>query len=302
MCLLQMALMKDGASNPSIQLRRVTKVVGRMSLCVCTHSATVPAMIREPFLKTQGIHNFRDYGGWAVAGGGRVQTGLLFRSGQHVDATEEDLAAIAALDIRTVIDLRGESERERHPCRRVEGWNGEVVFYDGETTSSPPHMDVEPGSSAGDFARQRMIAVYTRMPHNPAMIDMFGRYLTVLDQREGASLVHCFAGKDRTGIAATMLLHILGVNKDDQREEFLRTNQSPTFDVLVQQSLPGIEERLGRKLEVDAVRDLLGVREEYLDTFHAEVERDYGSFDDYLTRVIGVDEPQRERLKERFLA
>ncbi|WP_341711157.1 tyrosine-protein phosphatase [Erythrobacter sp.] len=258
-------------------------------------------MIRDAFLETKGIHNFRDYGGWHAPGEGRVRRDVLFRSGQHVDATDDDLKAIAELDIRTVIDLRGTSERDRNPCRRVEGWNGEVVFYDGETTSSPPHMDVEPGSSASDFARQRMIAVYTRMPHNPAMIDMFGRYLKVLADRDGASLVHCFAGKDRTGIAATMLLHILGVSEEDQREEFLRTNKSPTFEVLVQQSLPGIEERLGRKLDAEQVRDLLEVRAEYLDTFHAEVERDYGDFDSYLSQVIGIGNDLRTRLRERFL-
>ena len=60
-------------------------------------TATVSAMIRDPFLKTQGIHNFRDYGGWATKGGGAVRTGLLFRSGHHVGATDADLAAIAPL-------------------------------------------------------------------------------------------------------------------------------------------------------------------------------------------------------------
>ena len=80
-------------------------------------------MIRESFVETEGIHNFRDYGGWSVAGGGRVREGLLYRSGQHVGATEQDLAAIADLDIRTVIDLRGTSERERRRIlkrRRIE--------------------------------------------------------------------------------------------------------------------------------------------------------------------------------------
>ena len=75
------------------------------------HAATVARMIREPFLETRGIHNFRDYGGWKTRSGGQVRTGLLFRSGHHVEATDEDLAAIAPLGIHTVIDLRGESER-----------------------------------------------------------------------------------------------------------------------------------------------------------------------------------------------
>ena len=265
-------------------------------------AATVQSMIRDVFLKTEGIHNFRDYGGWSTGGGGRVKTGLLFRSGHHVGATDADLSAIADLRIRTVIDLRGESERNANPCRRVDGFDGEVVYYDGETSSSPPHMDVEPADTASDFAKKRMMAVYTRMPENPAMIDMFGRYLRILAERDGASLVHCYAGKDRTGIAATMLLQILGVDEGDQREEFLRTNASPSFDVLVRQSLPSIEKRLGRKLEVDEVRDLLEVREEYLDTFLRIVRNGHGSLDGYLDQVIGVDDRLREALRAKFVS
>ena len=265
-------------------------------------AATLAHMIRDPFLETQGIHNFRDYGGWRTKGGGQVRNGLLYRSGHHVEATDEDLAAIAPLGIHTVIDLRGESERSANPCRRVEGFDGEVVFYEGETTSSPPHMDIDPEMTAADFARERMLAVYTRMPDNPAMIEMFGRYLNILAERDGASLVHCYAGKDRTGVAATMLLHILGVSEDDQRREFLRTNESPTFEILARQSLPGIEARLGRKLDEGAARDLLGVREEYLDRYLGIASERHGSFDGYLERAIGVDDALRDALIARFVA
>ena len=259
-------------------------------------------MIRDAFLDTQGIHNFRDYGGWQTQSGGTVRTGLLYRSGHHVEATDEDLAAIAPLGIHTVIDLRGESERSAHPCRRVEGFDGEVVFYEGETTSSPPHRDIEPEMTASDFARERMLAVYTRMPDNPAMIDMFGRYLTILAEREGASLVHCFAGKDRTGIAATLVLHILGVSEADQRAEFLRTNDAPTIDVLRRQSVPGIEARLGRTLDEEGIRALLEVHGDYLDRFHEVVRDKYGSLDAWLEAEIGVDDALRESLRERYLA
>ncbi|MBX7482590.1 tyrosine-protein phosphatase [Qipengyuania qiaonensis] len=259
-------------------------------------------MIRDAFLGTQGIHNFRDYGGWSTQDGGSVRTGVLFRSGHHVDATDADLAAIAPLGIRTVIDLRGESERAANPCRRVQGFDGTVVFYEGETTSSPPHMDIRPDSSFSDFARGRMLAVYTRMADNPAMIEMFGRYLNILAQRDGASLVHCYAGKDRTGVAATMLLHILGVSVENQRREFLRTNDSPTYAVLARQSLPGIEARLGRRIDEIAARDLLGVREEYLDRYLEIATARHGSLDGYLEKAIGVDDALRDALIARFLA
>ena len=256
----------------------------------------------NPFLDTQGIHNFRDYGGWRTRDGGQVRRGLLYRSGQHVAATDQDLQLISALDIRTVIDLRGTSERERNPCRRVDGFDGEVLFYEGETSSSPPHMDVDDSVTTAQYARERMMAVYQRMPANPAMQAMFARYLRILADRDGASLVHCFAGKDRTGIAATLLLHILDVSEKDQMAEFLRTNSAPTLAVLRSQSVPGIEARLGRTLDESAIRALLEVHEDYLRRFHATVAEIDGGLGSWLERRAGVDDDLRRRLRDRLVA
>ena len=252
------------------------------------------------FLATEGIHNFRDYGGYPTQGGGRVVTGLLYRSGQHVEASEADLATFADLGIRTVVDLRGNGERERHPCRRPDLWDGEVVFYDGETSSRPPHEPEAKFDLTAESARERMLGVYTRMPQNAAMQAIFGQYLHALASREGASLVHCFAGKDRTGIAAALLHHILGVSRVDMLAEFLRTNDAPTYDILERQSLPGIEARLG-PLPRDAVAELMEVREAYLDRFMEVVDAEWGSLDSFLGQAIGVDDRLRDALSERFV-
>lgn len=253
------------------------------------------------FLPVEGIHNLRDYGGWPSADGGRVREGLLYRSGQHVGATDADLALIERLDIRTVIDLRGTGERERNPCRRVPGWNGEVVFYAGDTSNSPPHMDVENGQVTEAAAVARMTALYRRIPHNPAMHSIVGDYLRVLAKRDGASLVHCFAGKDRTGIAVTLLLHILGVSRDDQLAEFLRTNDAPTYGVLHAQSLPHLEQRFG-PIELAAVEALMGVRPDYFQAFEDEVAASYGTLDKLLEQRLGVDDALRVQLRDRFVA
>ncbi|MFN2101118.1 tyrosine-protein phosphatase [Altererythrobacter sp. MF3-039] len=258
-------------------------------------------MIRERFLPTTGIHNFRDYGGYRTGNGGHVRTGMLFRSGHHVGATDDDLQHFSDAGIRTVIDLRGLSEREAHPCRRIEGWRGEVIFYEGETASSPPHMDIDEHTTTVEFARNRMMQLYTRMPRNPAMIEMFTRYFQILDERDGASLVHCFAGKDRTGVAATLLLHVLGVSREDQVSEFVLTNAAPTFDVLKSQSAPGIEERLGRPLDDDALQALLGVHEDYIHHWIETAEADQGSLDGYIETKLGVDDALRARLNDKFV-
>lgn len=255
-----------------------------------------------PFFVTQGIHNLRDYGGYAVPGGGRVRTGVLLRSGQHMEASDEDLDLIRALDIRTVIDLRGTSEREGFPCRRHASFAAQVIAYDGETTNSPPH---EGGGGrvvmTPENARERMLAVYTRMPVNPAMIDIFSRYFKALDENDGASLVHCFAGKDRTGIAASLLLHVLGVHHDDIVAEFLLTNEAPTRAILERQSLPRMEAHYGA-IEPEALHNLMGVLPEYIDTYIAKVTADHGSLDAYLEAILGVDEQRKERLRAKLVA
>lgn len=255
----------------------------------------------EPFLPTDGIHNLRDYGGYAAADGARVRSGLLFRSGQHMEASDEDLDTIQSLDIRTIVDLRGLSERTSFPCRRHDEFGADVIAFDGETTSSPPHeggWDKE--DMTAEKARQRMLSVYTRMPVNPAMIEMFSRYFKALETRKGGSLVHCFAGKDRTGIAASLLLHLLGAHKDDVVAEFMRTNDAPTQHILERQSLPRMEAHYG-EIEPEAIRNLMGVREEYIERYWSEVTRDHGSVDAYLANSLGVDDTRKARLRERFL-
>ncbi|WP_298302749.1 tyrosine-protein phosphatase [uncultured Erythrobacter sp.] len=262
-------------------------------------------MIREPFpapfLTTDGIHNLRDYGGYAADDGTKVKSGFLFRSGQHMEASEADLELVQSLDIQTIIDFRGESERTSFPCSRHPEFAADVIAFEGETTSSPPH---EGGWDKTDMTaekgRQRMISVYTRMPVNPAMIDMFGRYFRSLDERDGGSLIHCFAGKDRTGVGASLLLHVLGVHYDDIVAEFMLTNDAPTQHILERQSLPRMEAHYGY-IEPEAIRNLMGVREEYIGTYWQEVMRDHGSVDNYLAQTLGVDEARKARLRKRLL-
>lgn len=255
-----------------------------------------------PFYVTQGIHNLRDYGGYAVVGGGRVRHGVLFRSGQHMEATDADLALVQGLDIRTVVDLRGTSERSGFPCRRHAKFAAQVIAYDGETSNSPPH---EGGGGrvvmTPEKARERMLAVYTRMPVNPAMIWIFRQYFNALDANDGGSLVHCFAGKDRTGIAASLLLHVLGVHRDDIVAEFLLTNAAPTRAILERQSLPRMEAHYGA-IAPEALHNLMGVLPEYIETYIAEVTRDHGSLDAYLAGILGVDEARKQRLRAKLVA
>lgn len=97
-------------------------------------------MLAERVLPLSGIHNFRDYGGYAVEGNGRLRDNFLWRSAHHEAASDDDLAAVDALGLQTVIDLRGDDERALHPCRRSPNFAGRVLFAGGITAGLAPHL------------------------------------------------------------------------------------------------------------------------------------------------------------------
>ena len=80
----------------------------------------------------EGVDNFRDFGGYATACGRGVKPGRLFRSAQHAEASDADLAAIRAMGLSAVVDLRRPSERNRQPSRRWDGFAAKVIVNDHE--------------------------------------------------------------------------------------------------------------------------------------------------------------------------
>ncbi|MCB2087511.1 MAG: tyrosine-protein phosphatase [Sphingomonadaceae bacterium] len=258
-------------------------------------------MTKDRLLPLEGIHNFRDYGGYATVDGGRVRSVVLWRSGQHHEATDADLAVLAEIDFANIVDLRGSSERNGFPCRRPEGFAAQVVFYDGETTNRAPHEEAEQGEPTPEQAHLRMVKLYRRMPYNPPMLAIFRDYFTALSEGKGTSLVHCFAGKDRTGVAVALLHHALGVHPDDAMADYLLTNlANENSDVLARQSARLFAKRPGNA-RGEALKVLLGTDEAFLLAAFERIADEHGSIDAYLEDMLGVDSVKREALRNALL-
>nr|WP_137678665.1 tyrosine-protein phosphatase [Parerythrobacter lutipelagi] len=251
-------------------------------------------------LPLEGVHNFRDYGGYATSGGSRMKRGLLWRSGQHLEATDADLKAIAALDLQHVIDFRGRSERTSYPCRRHADFAADVVFYDGETAALAPHVEAAEGVLDVGAAHAKMEALYARLPQREPVLYVMRRYFEVLSkgpgQDGGPSLVHCLAGKDRTGMAVALLHHAVGVHPDDAMEDFLLTNTVGNIDARIAAGAVAVREKWGN-LSDDTIRVLMGVDERYLVAMRKAVEAEHGSLDAFLKDVLGVTQERREALR-----
>lgn len=268
----------------------------------CRALARLPlsaAMIREhetgPFLVTEGIHNLRDYGGYAVPGGGRVKTGLLYRSGHHADATEPDLQTVAALGLTHVVDLRGDSERARHTCRRPHDFSATVLFFEGETAGLAPHLEAAEDSVDANSAHRAMVELYAALPDRVGLNAVLRRYFAALATGAGSTLVHCAAGKDRTGIAVDLLHHLLGVHPDDAMADYLLTNESPRNEERIAHGRALMGGKYGARDE-QTIRVLMGVDPAFLEAArHSVIER-FGSTDSYLEQHLGVDAEMRAAL------
>lgn len=258
----------------------------------------------ERVLPFEGIHNFRDYGGYGARDGARLRDRVLYRSGQHVDATADDLKKVDGLGLVTVVDLRGDSERAAYPCARAEDFAAAVLFAPGETAGAAhaPHVEAARQVTTAPEAHEAMVALYASMPFRPKLIEAFQLYFEALAERDGPSLLHCLAGKDRTGLAAGLLHHLLGVHRDDLLADYMLTNVAGNIERRIAAGASTVRANFGHAMEEDAVRTLMSVHPAYLETGFAAIEAQHGSIEAYARDVLAVSPERLSKIEARLLA
>ncbi|MDB5969962.1 MAG: hypothetical protein JWQ90_2412 [Hydrocarboniphaga sp.] len=248
-----------------------------------------------------GSSNFRELGGLPAADGRRVRHGLIYRAGHLAHLSSDDLAGLHALQVKLVCDLRSHKERERLPSRLPDGQTPEILTLSVNedaaalSRSFVDRLRADP-TSAG--VRAAILAVYRGQPR------AFHGKLSVLVDRILAGpgvplIIHCHAGKDRTGFVCAMLLHALGAPRQSIFENYLAS----LFDV--QQGAIDMAKLLkldtGVDIDPDALRPLCGVDEAYLAAaFDAAVEQ-YGSLDGYLQQAAAMTPERTAQLRELLL-
>ncbi len=249
----------------------------------------------------EGIHNFRDYGGYAVAGGGRLRGGLLYRSAHHGNATPADLAQLDALGLRAVVDLRGRSEREKMPCRRASGFSAQLYEVPEETGGLlGPLIEQARARPGGLDASWLMREGYATMPFRWRMKGILRNHFDALAAHGGPVLVHCMAGKDRTGLAVALLQDAMGVHRDDVMADFLLTNEAGNAD-LKGDGPNSIRVTFGGELTDEQVRELSAVRPEYLDAAMNAVRERHGGTAQYLRDALSIPEEWITAIRLRLI-
>jgi protein tyrosine/serine phosphatase len=250
----------------------------------------------------EAIDNFRDFGDYA-AGHRRLKPRLLYRSASQSRATDADLEKLAALGLSVIVDLRRANEREREPSRRWSGFAARVIENDiGQETADEWATFIQSSDLSEASFRNYMLEYYRHLPHQTRHIDLYRRYFQALAQHEGPILVHCAAGKDRTGIICALTHHVAGVHHDDIVEDYLLTNDPERLERRLPQMRDVVREQTGRTASDAALLVAMRVEAEYLDMAFQVMCEAHGSLDGYLDDVLGLDPDLRARLHDRLLA
>jgi protein-tyrosine phosphatase len=240
-------------------------------------------------LNLAGASNFRDLGGYPARAGRSVRWRRMFRSNHLGDLTEDDIEALRGIELKNAFDLRGTQERLATLCR-----------LDGITVHSLP---IEPALvaalrvrlagakpvSAAETADLMRESYRDYVRHNTTS---FRALFAHLLEDHAPLVIHCTAGKDRTGVAAALILSALGVSEDLIVDDYLLTNRLYRID-------PATASSIDLPDEVKAV--LISVEQSFLTAAFDTIRSDYGDLENYFGAGLGLGARERATLEQHYL-
>ncbi len=203
--------------------------------------------------------------------------------------TEDDHAPLTQLQVRAICDLRRAEEREREPTRWPHGNVNALSWDDGIVTPTVRGLAADrPKNAAGML--DAMIALYRALPEwmGPRIGGMFS---AIAMDGDVPLIVHCAAGKDRTGIAVAVLLRPLGVPEETAIQDYLLTNSSGNFEEFIRSRTRRRSSRCHRFAQpvvVDAGGHAARFLRRRTRRFCTEAIKQIGDVEAYLVKTAGV--------------
>lgn len=233
-------------------------------------------------LPLQHCLNGRDLGGLTNQNGQRLKTNRLWRTDALSQFAPSDLQLLQTLPLHTIVDFRTETERTREPNAQpseptntlnLDILSGNMAFY----MQQIQQQDAD--------ARAIMLDMYADLVLHPHAQLQYRHFFALLQEPPQGTLVfHCSAGKDRTGIAAALILAALNVDDDTIMADYLLSND-------------GLLIKYGHLIAAHPhLKDFLTVSADFLEHAWRLIAQHHGSVSLYLQQVLQVDTQRMQQL------
>ena len=303
--LLRSYLMEVLGGAASLPPRRGRSAKPFYNLPVLSSAAAKPAVVHPApgtQLPFEGGHNFRELGGYEADEGKHIKWGQIYRGIPTWKLTSEaDRKLLDSLGLRLILDLRSEAEAAETPDYVPDG--ARLVRICGLCLENGKEVDFSPEDRENllkgmpDEGRRMADAMYERMLFgNKAYKELF----RALEAGETPVLFHCSAGKDRTGVAAILILLALGASDKTIAEDFEKTNiwRRPELEAVWAEHAEEIAADPARK---DFYLGVFGVHPESAPFVLSIIRERYGSADAYLEAEYGLTPARLMRLRRMYL-
>ncbi len=246
-------------------------------------------------LKLKGAKNTRDLG--LVNPQYKIKQKLLYRSGQLNKISKKSAKRLVEeYNIKTVVDLRIEPEKNKKPNRIINGieyvW---LPLFKNNLFGISYEKRIPRADQIPDLND-----TYTMLVSNDECKHNFGiiiNYLADYDYNRGGLLFHCTQGKDRTGLVSLFVLYILGVDLESIKKDYEYTN---VVNYKKSRKYYWLVRILGKKTAYDLSQIFLA-KGDYFDTAVRVINENYGGLDSYIKNELKVSEETMEKLRDKLL-
>lgn len=252
-------------------------------------------------IEIKKVNNFRYLGGIKNTEGKILKDSLIYRSGNLYRLKKNSFDKLKKMNITKVIDLRTKQEIAKEPDRLPKNVSFQVysAFEDKNNEMDNAKQLALKGKINENDADKRMIKFYTDyVSDNPEVIK---EIITEILESKQPILYHCTAGKDRTGMITALILKVLKFDDTVIFEEYLQSNNLRQNIIQKRLNLANTFHFVYPKLDIGVVEKTSWIERKYLQSAFDEIDKQYGSMDNYIHQVLGISENQREVYINKFL-
>ncbi len=252
-------------------------------------------------LELEGGRNFRDLGGYRTADGQRVKWGMVYRSGSPAGLTPADVEKLHEMGIRSFCDFRANDERATEPnpyvtaYDDVEYWSRDYDMQSGDMLAALFGDDATP-----EKTRAVMIENYRHMPEQQA--EGFKAMFAMLADEKTPLAFNCSAGKDRTGVAAALLLTLLGVPREAVVADYALSDDILDFSkVSADYAEKYPQYKVLAQAPQELVAPLMATEPAYIEAALETLTEKYGSVDAFIEQELAVTPDAKAKIRANLL-